>query len=63
MVAPFGIWKGIDGAATLYHCNKSILYGQAKILAEIRHITIYTRVKALRHGTWKVAARWKNEIQ
>ncbi len=42
------VWKGIDGAATLYHCGKSI-YGQGKLLAEL-HITINAQVKAPGHG-------------
>ncbi len=44
------VWKGTDGAATLYHCGKSI-YGQGKLLAEL-HITIDSQVEVPGHGKW-----------
>jgi hypothetical protein len=44
------VWKGTDGAATLYRGGKSI-YGQGKLLAEL-HITIDAQVQALGHGKW-----------
>ncbi len=44
------VWKGTDGAATLYHCGKSI-YGQEKLPAKL-HITINAQVKTLGHGKW-----------
>jgi hypothetical protein len=44
------VWKGTDGATTLYHCGKSI-YGQGKLSGEL-HITINAQVKAPGHGKW-----------
>ncbi len=44
------VWKGTDGAATSYHCGKSI-YGQGKLSAEL-HITIDAQVEAPGHGKW-----------
>jgi hypothetical protein len=44
------VWKGTDGAATLYRCSKSI-YGQGKLSAEL-HITINAQVEAPGHGKW-----------
>jgi hypothetical protein len=44
------VWKGTDGAATSYHCGKSI-YGQGKLSAEL-HITIDAQIKAPGHGKW-----------
>jgi hypothetical protein len=44
------VWKGTDGAATLYRCGKSI-YGQGKLLAGV-HITINAQVEVPGHGKW-----------
>jgi hypothetical protein len=44
------VWKGMDGATTLYNCGKNI-YGQGKLSAEL-HITINAQVKALEHSKW-----------
>ncbi len=44
------VWKGTDGATTLYHCGKSI-YSQGKLLNEL-HITINVQVEAPGHGKW-----------
>jgi hypothetical protein len=44
------VWKGTDGATTLYCCGKSI-YDQGKLLAEL-HIPINAQVKAPGHGKW-----------
>ncbi len=44
------VWKGTDGAATSYHCGKSI-YGQGKLSAEL-HITIDAQAEVPGHGKW-----------
>jgi hypothetical protein len=44
------VWKGTDGAATLYPCGKSI-YCQGKLSAEL-HITINVQVEAPGHSKW-----------
>jgi hypothetical protein len=44
------VWKGMDGATTLYSCSKSI-YGQGKLSAEL-HITIDVQVKVPGHRKW-----------
>jgi hypothetical protein len=44
------VWKGTDGAATLYHCGKSI-YGHGKLSAEL-HIMIKAQVKVPGNGKW-----------
>ena len=44
------VYRGNDGAASLYHCGKSI-FGQAKLLDKL-HITINTQTEAPGHGKW-----------
>ena len=44
------VWKGTDGATTLYRCGKSI-YGQGILSAELS-ITIDAQVEAPGHGKW-----------
>jgi hypothetical protein len=44
------VWKGTDGATTLYCCGKSI-YSQGKWLAEL-HIAIKVQVEVPGHGKW-----------
>jgi hypothetical protein len=52
------VWKGTDGAATSYHCGKSI-YGQGKSLAEL-HITIDAQVKAPGHSKWWIDSKTRS---
>jgi hypothetical protein len=44
------VWKGMDGAAMLCRCGKSI-YGQGKLTAEL-HITINAQVEVPGHSNW-----------
>jgi hypothetical protein len=44
------VWKGTDGAATLYHFGKSI-HGQGRMLAEL-HSIFDAQVEAPGHGKW-----------
>ena len=53
------VWKGTDGAATLYCCGKSI-YGQGILSAELS-ITINAQVEAPGHGKWWLDGKTGND--